>query len=427
MSENNINLEAKDQPSEATTYGGLLRIARENKELSIDQVSSQLRISPDQIEGLESDNYKVFPTPVYARAHLRSYARLLGVDEAKIISLFNAALAPDDKDPRTFIRRTTQELAPYHDAQPKNFVGKFIAGLLFLAVVIALGWIGYNYYMSQKTEKAAEAGDVREIPLSELHEFYNHPFQIRSDEELAEMIESVREHGVLVPGIVRKRKEGGYEIISGHTRKHVCEVLGLETMPVFVKEMDNDEASVVMVDSNIQRENIRPSEKAKAYKIKYDAMKNQGKAGNSLKMMSEESGENYKMIQRYIWLARLSDDLLALVDNKQLGLVQGVSLSVLPEEEQSMVYDAICRYGKKISTIQANGIKKFSLEGKLDADRLEEYLFSIPKQKKKKEITLRNERLSEYFEEETTEEEMMKIILELLDEWKQKRGGGQNE
>ena len=98
MSENNINLEAKDQPSEATTYGGLLRIARENKELSIDQVSSQLRISPDQIEGLESDNYKVFPTPVYARAHLRSYARLLGVDEAKIISLFNAALAPDDKD-----------------------------------------------------------------------------------------------------------------------------------------------------------------------------------------------------------------------------------------------------------------------------------------------------------------------------------------
>lgn len=156
MSENNINLEANDQPSEATTYGGLLRIARENKDLSIDQVSSQLRISPDQIEGLESDNYKVFPTPVYARAHLRSYARLLGVDESKIISLFNAALAPDDKDPRTFIRRTTQELAPYHDAQPRNFVGKFIAGLLFLAVVIALGWIGYNYYMSQKAEKAIE-------------------------------------------------------------------------------------------------------------------------------------------------------------------------------------------------------------------------------------------------------------------------------
>ena len=177
-----------------------------------------------------------------------------------------------------------------------------------------------DLFGGKNIEKAAEAGDVKEIPLSELHELHNHPFQIRSDEELAEMIESVREHGVLVPGIVRKRKEGGYEIIAGHTRKHVCEILGFETMPVFVKEMDDDEASLVMVDSNIQRENIRPSEKAKAYKIKYDAMKNQGKAGNSLKMMSEESGENYKLIQRYIWLARLNDDLLALVDNKQLGM-----------------------------------------------------------------------------------------------------------
>ena len=132
-----------------------------------------------------------------------------------------------------------------------------------------------DLFGGNKMEKTAEAGDVKEIPLSELHEFHNHPFQIRSDEELAEMIESVREHGVLVPGIVWKHKEGGYEIIAGHTRKHVCELLGFETMPVFVKEMDDDEASLVMVDSNIQRENIRPSEKAKAYKIKYDAMKNQ--------------------------------------------------------------------------------------------------------------------------------------------------------
>ena len=161
-----------------------------------------------------------------------------------------------------------------------------------------------DLFGGKNIEKAAEAGDVKEIPLSELHEFHNHQFQIRSDEELEEMIESVREHGVLVPGIVRKREQGGYEIIAGHTRKHV---LGLETMPVFVKELNDDEASMVMVDSNIQRENIRPSEKAKAYKIKYDAMKNQGKAGNSLKMMSEESGENYKSIQRYIWLARLND------------------------------------------------------------------------------------------------------------------------
>lgn len=284
-----------------------------------------------------------------------------------------------------------------------------------------------DLFGGNKMEKAAEAGDVKEIPLSELHEFHNHPFQIRSDEELAEMIESVREHGVLVPGIVRKHKEGGYEIIAGHTRKHVCELLGFETMPVFVKEMDDDEASLVMVDSNIQRENIRPSEKAKAYKIKYDAMKNQGKAGNSLKMMSEESGENYKLIQRYIWLARLNDDLLALVDNKQLGMVQGVSLSVLPEKEQEAVYDAICRYKMKLSTVQANTIKQLSVDGKLNEQILERYFTSAQKQKRKKEITLKNERLSEYFEEETTEEEMMNIIFELLETWKRKKGSAQNE
>lgn len=279
-----------------------------------------------------------------------------------------------------------------------------------------------------KEEKGSvETGEVREIAISELHEFHNHPFQIRSDEELEEMIESVRQHGVLVPGIVRKRKEGGYEIIAGHTRRHVCEVLGLETMPVFVKDLDDDEASLIMVDSNIQRENIRPSEKAKAYKIKYDAMKNQGKEGNSLQIMSEESGENYKFIQRYIWLARLNDDLLALVDKKKLGLVQGVSLSALSEKEQEMIYDAICRYEKKLSSVQANVIKQLSIDGKLTEDRLEEYLFSVEKHSKKKDITLKKERLAEYFEEETTEDEMMNIILDLLEEWKQKKGSGQSE
>ena len=134
-----------------------------------------------------------------------------------------------------------------------------------------------DLFGGKEAEPAVEAGEVKQIPISELHEFHNHPFQIRSDEELEEMIESVRQHGVLVPGIVRPRKEGGYEIIAGHTRRHVCELLGIDIMPVFVKNLDDDEASLIMVDSNIQRENILPSEKAKAYKIKYDAMKNQGK------------------------------------------------------------------------------------------------------------------------------------------------------
>ena len=284
-----------------------------------------------------------------------------------------------------------------------------------------------DLFGGKEAEPAVEAGEVKQIPISELHEFHNHPFQIRSDEELEEMIESVRQHGVLVPGIVRPRKEGGYEIIAGHTRRHVCELLGIDIMPVFVKNLDDDEASLIMVDSNIQRENILPSEKAKAYKIKYDAMKNQGKEGNSLQKMSEESGENYKSIQRYIWLARLNDNLLGMVDKKKLGFIQGVSLSVLSDKEQDMVYDAICRYEKKLSTIQANTIKQLSTDGKLDEETLERYLFSIERHSKKKEITLKNERLAEYFEEETTEDEMMNVIFNLLEEWKQKRGSEENE
>lgn len=284
-----------------------------------------------------------------------------------------------------------------------------------------------DLFGSKEVEKSLENGDIKQIPISELHEFHNHPFQIRSDEELAEMIESVRQHGVVVPGIVRPRKEGGYEIIAGHTRRHVCELLGLETMPVLVQDLSDEEASMIMVDSNIQRENILPSEKAKAYKIKYDAMKNRGTDGNSLQIMSEESGENYKSIQRFIWLARLSDDLLSLVDKKKLGLGQGVTLSVLSAREQKIVYDALCRYEKKLSAVQANAIKQLSVDGKLDEERLEHYLFSVEKQSKKKAITLKSERLAEYFEEETTETEMMNVIFDLLEEWKRKGGSVEDE
>lgn len=285
----------------------------------------------------------------------------------------------------------------------------------------------FDDLFGEKENKIVEKGDIKQIPISEMHEFHNHPFQIRSDEELEELIDSVRRHGIVVPGIVRPRKEGGYEIIAGHTRRHVCELLGLETMPVLVQELNEDEASMIMVDSNIQRENILPSEKAKAYKIKYEAMKNQGTDGNSLQIMSEESGENYKSIQRYIWLARLNDDLLNLVDKKKLGLGQGISLSALSEREQKIVYDVLCRYEKKLTAIQANAIKQFSADGKLDEKTLERYLYSTPKNNKRKNITLSNKRLAEYFEEETTENEMMDVIYTLLEEWKQKKGSGQDE
>ena len=268
---------------------------------------------------------------------------------------------------------------------------------------------------------------ICEIKIGSLHPFPNHPFQVKDDKKMEELSESIIQYGVLVPGIVRLRESGGYELVAGHRRKRACELAGLEKMPVIIKDLTDDEATVIMVDSNIQRENILPSEKAKAYKIKYDAMKNQGKEGNSLQKMSEESGENYKSIQRYIWLARLNDNLLGMVDKKKLGFIQGVSLSVLSDKEQDMVYDAICRYEKKLSTIQANTIKQLSADGKLDEETLERYLFSVERHSKKKDITLKNERLAEYFEEETTEDEMMDVIFELLEKWKQKRGSEENE
>lgn len=157
----------------------------------------------------------------------------------------------------------------------------------------------------------ADTGQVQEIPLSELHDFKGHPFKVLDDEKMQETVESIKNYGVLMPGIVRTRAEGGYEIIAGHRRKHGCELAGLSTMPVFVKEYSDDEATVIMVDTNIQREDILPSEKARAYAMKYEAIKHQGRkgGGNSLDEVGEAAGESGKTVQRYIWLARLSDEL----------------------------------------------------------------------------------------------------------------------
>lgn len=267
--------------------------------------------------------------------------------------------------------------------------------------------------------------EIMEIPLSELHEFKNHPFKVRPDEELAEMIESVRQHGVLVPGIARKRPEGGYEIIAGHTRRHICEIVGLKTMPMFVRDLNDDEACVIMVDSNIQRENILPSEKAKAYKMKYEAMKNQGLPGNSLKSIGEENGENYKAVQRYIWLARLNPGLLHMLDSKQLGLVQGVSISALNEEDQKTVHKVLWKLKVKLSAKQASTVKQLGMDGKLTEETLTHYLQSAGKGSTVKKLTISRDRLESYFAPEYSEQEMTEVIFRLLEEWK--RNGGNHE
>lgn len=279
------------------------------------------------------------------------------------------------------------------------------------------------------TTEATSDGDseIKEIPLSELHEFKNHPFKIRPDTELKEMIESVRQHGVLVPGIARTRPEGGYEIIAGHTRRHICEIIGLKTMPMFVREMNDDEACVIMVDSNIQRENILPSEKAKAYKMKYEAMKNQGLPGNSLKSIGEENGENYKAVQRYIWLARLNPGLLQMLDNKQLGLVQGVSISALNEENQKTVHKVLWKLKVKLSVTQAATVKQLGMDGKLTEETLADYLRSAGKGSAPKKLAISRNRLESYFAPEYSEQEMTEVIFRLLEEWKEREAGMSSE
>ena len=184
--------------------------------------------------------------------------------------------------------------------------------------------------------------------LEDLHEFKDHPFKVLDDEKMQETVESIRNYGVLTPGIVRPRQEGGYELIAGHRRKRGCELVGLTEMPVLVRNYSDDEATIIMVDTNIQREDIFPSEKARAYTMKYEAMKHQGKRGGStLDEVGAKAGESGKTVQRYLWLARLSDDLLELVDQKKIGMVQGVDLSFLDLQAQKWVNDVNIIWNEK--------------------------------------------------------------------------------
>ena len=235
---------------------------------------------------------------------------------------------------------------------------------------------------------------VQEIPLCELHEFRGHPFKVLDDEKMQETVESIKNYGVLMPGIARPRAEGGYEIIAGHRRRHGCELAGLSTMPIFVRDYTDDEATIIMVDTNIQREDILPSEKARAYSMKYEAMKHQGKkgTGNSLDEVGEAAGESGKTVQRYIWLARLSDELLEMVDKKKIGLVQGVDISFLTEQAQEWV-------------LTMPMVRLILTEEK-------------PKERK---VTLKAEKISRYFPEEYSESEIENVIIELLEEWQKKQ------
>ena len=256
------------------------------------------------------------------------------------------------------------------------------------------------------------------VPLKDLHEFRNHPFRVKDDEKMKETVESIRQYGVLVPGIVRPRTEGGYELISGHRRKRGSELAGKTEMPVIVRNYTNDEATIIMVDSNIQREELLVSEKAKAYRMKYEAMKHQGvySGRSTLEEVGAAAGDNAKKVQRYIWLSRLSDELLDLVDKKKLGFSQGIDLSSLSKVEQFWVYEAILDYDENLSILKSSMLKEYSKQGLLN----KEHANGIVRASKgcKRKIVLHDDNISKFFDARYSDDEIETIILELLQEWR---------
>ena len=277
-----------------------------------------------------------------------------------------------------------------------------------------------DLFGSSIEENFNQAEQVVEVPLEDLHTFQNHPFRVLDDEKMEETVESIKKYGVLMPGIARPRKEGGYEIIAGHRRKRGCELAGKTTMPVFIREYTDDEAVVIMVDTNIQREDILPSEKPKAYRMKFESMKHQGIiGGNTLEVLGEQAGQSGKTVQRYVRLAYLCDDLLDLVDKKKIGFVQGVYISYLSEEEQKWVFAVASTQKISISTVQASKLKEYAKCGELTRVVVE--LVLSEQRVAERKITLKADKISQYFPKDYSNEDMEAVIIKLLEEWKNKQ------
>ena len=282
-------------------------------------------------------------------------------------------------------------------------------------------------------KKAAES--VQEIPLSELHPFKNHPFRVVDDEAMQRTVESVARFGVLAPALARPRREGGYELVSGHRRMRASELAGLTTMPVIVREMDDDTATIAMVDSNLQRETLLPSERAFAYKMKMEAMErkagrppkeNSGQVGRNFQgketreLIAEQTGESARQVQRFINLTNLIPELLDMVDRKELAFNPAVELSFLKKEEQQGFLEAM-DYGQATPSLsQAQRIKKLSQAGLCT----QEAMNAIMNEEKKSEldtVTLKNDVLRKYFPRSYTPKQMQDTIIRLLEQWQKRR------
>ena len=271
--------------------------------------------------------------------------------------------------------------------------------------------------------KLDESEKVTEVELSELFTFKGHPFRVLDDAKMEETVDSIRKYGVLNPALVRPRAGGGYELLSGHRRKRGSELAGLTSMPVIIREISDDEAVIIMVDSNIQREDLLFSEKAFAYKMKNDAMKHQGSKGekNTADKIAENTGESGRTIQRYIRLTYLINELLDLVDQKKLTFGAGVDLSYLKEEEQDWVWEDIQANKVYPTPQQAEQLKQYSSQEKLTADIVQLLLENHKSVLRK--VVIKQDRLAGYFDKEYTSKQIEEIIFQLLDEWSNKQRG----
>lgn len=288
---------------------------------------------------------------------------------------------------------------------------------------------GYDDLFSTEESRAeAQQERVQEIPLSELHPFEGHPFRVVDDEDMAKTVESVRDFGVLTPAIVRPDPDGGYEIISGHRRHHASELAGKETMPVIVRDMDDDAAIIFMVDSNLQRETLLPSERAFAYRMKMDAIKHQGKTtspqvaakSRSDDEVGQKEGISGDTVRRYIRLTELIPELLEMVDNGQIKFNPAVELSYLAKEEQKDFLEAMDYAQAAPSLSQAQRIKKLAQSGECTLDAMCEIMNEIKKGELDR-VTFKTDSLRKYFPKSYTSKQMEDKIIQLLEQWQKKR------
>ena len=289
-----------------------------------------------------------------------------------------------------------------------------------------------DIFSTEESRQEQQREQVQQIPIGELFPFKNHPFKVLDDESMQRTVESVEQYGVLSPLIARPRPEGGYEIISGHRRQHAAQLAGLDTLPVIVRNMDDDAAVLLMVDSNLQRENILPSERAFAYKMKLEAIKNQGarsdltsgqivqKSKLSIERVAEDAGEGYKTVQRFIRLTNLIPELLDMVDEKKIAFNPAVELSYLDESQQRDFLEAMNDTQNAPSLSQAQRLKRLAQEGHFSYD----VAFAVMGEEKKDEldkVVIKNDTLRKYFPRSFTPKQMEDTIIKLLDQWQRKQ------